>query len=82
MSSHPIVHEGKRWRTAEALFQALRFEDALIRERIGAARSPMMARIIAKRHKQQRVVEPMWKSETDTHCFMGRDADSLFADEE
>lgn len=59
MSSHPIVHEGKRWRTAEALFQALRSEDALIREEIGGTRSPMMAKMIAKRHKQQRAVEPM-----------------------
>lgn len=59
MSPHPIVYEGQEWRTAEALFQALRFADADVREAIRAARSPMTAKMVAKRHKQLRVVEPM-----------------------
>lgn len=63
MSPHPIVHEGRRWRTAEALFQALRLAlrlaDVEAREVIRGAASPMMAKLIAKRYKASQVVVPM-----------------------
>lgn len=37
MSPHPIVVAGKTWKTAESLFQALRFaEDDPVREEIRA----------------------------------------------
>lgn len=49
MSPHPVTHEGVEWRTAEALFQALRFpNDAEVREAIRASRSPMGAKMAAK----------------------------------
>ena len=49
MAPLPLQHRGKCWRTAEALFQALRFEDEAIKEAIRAAKSPMRAKWIAQR---------------------------------
>ena len=63
MSPHPIFYEGKRWRTCEALFQALRLEDEDAREVIRAESSPMAAKMVAKRFREIQVVEPM--SEAD-----------------
>lgn len=56
MAPFPITHEGKVWPTAEALFQALRFDDPSIKEAIRAAKSPFQAKMIAKAHKEQMVV--------------------------
>jgi len=53
MSPHPVVHQGKEWRTTEALFQSLRFDDLEIIEAIRAERSPMGAKMKAKAHKEQ-----------------------------
>jgi predicted NAD-dependent protein-ADP-ribosyltransferase YbiA (DUF1768 family) len=58
MSAHPLRWEGRVWRTAEALFQALRFADEAVREAIRAKASPMAAKFVAKAHKEQMVVEP------------------------
>ena len=65
MSPHRITHEGKRWKTAEALFQALRFEDEEIREAIRTSPSPMTAKMIAKKHKAEMVVEPQSQQDLD-----------------
>ena len=59
MAPFPIQHEGKRWRTTEALFQAMRFSDEGIRETIRSEKSPMGAKMKAKKHKAAMVVEPM-----------------------
>ena len=59
MAPYPIVHEGKRWLTTEALFQAMRFSDEGIREAIGNQKSPMGAKMKAKKHKAAMVIEPM-----------------------
>lgn len=55
MSPHPVEHDGIWWKTAEALFQALRYpigavneKGENIRELIRAQRSPMAAKMIAK----------------------------------
>lgn len=48
MSPYPVTHEGKVWRTTEALFQALRFNDPEIREAIRNEKSPMGAKLKAK----------------------------------
>ena len=56
---YPVLAEGVSWRTNEALFQALRFADPEIREAIRKAKSPMQAKFVAKRSKDQPVVEPM-----------------------
>ena len=63
MSPHPVSHEGKRWRTCEALFQALRLEDEDAKEVIRKESSPMAAKMVAKRFREIQVVEPM--SEAD-----------------
>ena len=66
MSPHPVEHDGIWWKTAEALFQALRFpmdavndEGENIREIIRAQKSPMAAKMKAKSSKSQMIIEPM-----------------------
>ena len=63
MAPFPVKHGGKLWRTTEALFQALRFDDEAIAEEIHAEKSPMAAKMVAKRHKAKMVVVP--QSEQD-----------------
>ena len=58
MSPHTIAFEGKLWRTAEALFQAMRFEDKNIIAEIHASKSPMGAKMIAKRDKDFMYITP------------------------
>ena len=41
MSPFPIIYDGKEWRTTEALFQSMRFNDDILKERIRAEKSPM-----------------------------------------
>ncbi|MEN9655494.1 MAG: hypothetical protein RL311_402 [Bacteroidota bacterium] len=55
MSPHPVEHDSIWWKTAEALFQALRYpigavnkKGENIREIIRAQKSPMAAKMIAK----------------------------------
>lgn len=59
MAAFPVEHDGKVWRTTEALFQALRFDDEAIREEIRAQKSPMAAKMTAKRHADKMTVAPM-----------------------
>lgn len=59
MAPYPVVYEGKKYRTTEALFQALRFADKAIREEIRAEKSPMAAKFVAKRNKAHMTVEPL-----------------------
>jgi len=59
MSPHPVSYEGKRWRTCEALLQALRLEEEDAKEVIRVQSSPMAAKMVAKRFKGIQVVEPM-----------------------
>ena len=67
MSPHPVKHGDKWWKTTEALFQALRFEDEVIREAIRAAQSPMTAKMISKSRKNRhlRLVEPESPADLD-----------------
>lgn len=58
MAPFPIQYNRQIWKTSEALFQALRFEDLHIREAIRLQRSPMGAKMLAKKHKSMMVVEP------------------------
>lgn len=48
MSPHPVVYDGKTWRTTEALFQALRLKNEEDRERIRLEKSPMGAKFAFK----------------------------------
>jgi predicted NAD-dependent protein-ADP-ribosyltransferase YbiA (DUF1768 family) len=59
MSPFPIEHDGKTWRTTEALFQALRFEDEEIRELIREQKSPMAAKMMAKKHRESMTIQPL-----------------------
>ncbi len=59
MAPYPVQHEGKRWLTTEALFQAMRFADEEIREAIRNEKSPMGAKMKAKKNKDAMVVQPM-----------------------
>lgn len=58
MAPFDVTNDGVTWRTAEALFQAMRFkEDSPVREMIRAERSPMAAKMLAKGYSKQMVVE-------------------------
>lgn len=59
MSPHPITWANRTWRTSEALFQALRFEDESIREAICAEKSPMGAKFKAKANREKMTVVPL-----------------------
>lgn len=63
MAPFGMLHDDKLWFSAEALFQALRFNNNSIKEEIRAAKSPMTAKMIAKREKANMVVVP--QSEQD-----------------
>ena len=51
MAPYPVEYNGKRWLTTEALFQAMRFEDEEVREQIRNEKSPMVAKMKAKKNK-------------------------------
>lgn len=59
MAPFPVTWEGREYRTSEALFQAMRFDDEEIREAIRAEKSPMSAKFVAKRYKAEMTVTPM-----------------------
>lgn len=65
MSPYPIDYQGKRYRTTEALFQALRFDDNKIIELIREQKSPMAAKMIAKKYRVHMIVEPMTEIDLD-----------------
>ena len=50
MAPFPVQHKGLWYPTTEALFQALRFNDPEIREQIRTSRSPMAAKMLARKH--------------------------------
>lgn len=58
MSPYPIKYEGKMWKTTEALFQAMRFQDEDIKELIRAEKSPMGAKMKAKSLANKMVITP------------------------
>jgi ribA/ribD-fused uncharacterized protein len=58
MSPYPVEHQGVSWRTSEALFQAMRFVDQGIREKIRAEKSPMGAKMVAKSNSAKMVIVP------------------------
>ncbi len=65
MSPHPIETEHHNFLTSEALFQCLRFDDPEIIEEIAAQKSPMAAKMKAKKHKGEMIVEPMSDEDVD-----------------
>ena len=65
MSPHPIEIGDHYFLTSEALFQCLRFDDPEIIEEICSQTSPMAAKMKAKKHKSEMVVEPMSEEDVD-----------------
>lgn len=59
MYASEIDYEGKKWRTSEALFQALRYENEEIKEIIRNERSPIAAKMKTKKFKNEMVIDPM-----------------------
>ncbi len=54
MSAHPITYQGKDYRTAEALFQCLRFHQYPdIQELIREQKSPMRAKMKARKNREK-----------------------------
>ena len=61
MSPHPIEYRDERYRTCEALFQSLRFQDhPAIQAEIRECRSPMGAKMIARRERARLERGAMW----------------------
>jgi ribA/ribD-fused uncharacterized protein len=58
MAPFPILYMGVEWKTAEALFQALRFVDTEVREIIRTEKSPMAAKMKAKLFRAKMIIEP------------------------
>jgi ribA/ribD-fused uncharacterized protein len=69
MSPFPVTALGKEWRTTEALFQAMRFEDEEIRKAIREHKSPMGAKLVAKGRKEEMVVEPLSDQDVENMEF-------------
>jgi predicted NAD-dependent protein-ADP-ribosyltransferase YbiA (DUF1768 family) len=59
MSRSRIIYYGEEWNSAEALFQAMRFNDENIRQRIRNEKLTIKAKLHASQHRGQLVVEPM-----------------------
>jgi predicted NAD-dependent protein-ADP-ribosyltransferase YbiA (DUF1768 family) len=52
MAAEPVVYQGKRYRTSEALFQCMRFEGhPAVQQAIRDCASPMAAKMAAKKHR-------------------------------
>jgi len=65
MSAYPIIYKDKKWLTSEALFQAMRFKDEKIIEEIRLQKSPMGAKMVAKKYKNIMIIEPMSKIDVE-----------------
>ena len=63
MSAFQIAYGGLMWRNAEALFQALRFDDPSFQDSIRQEKSPMAAKFVAKANIDKMIVVP--QSEQD-----------------
>ena len=58
MSPHSVRYVRREYLTAEALFQVLRFEDEAIRSTIWEQTSPMAAKMMAKKYRDQMIIQP------------------------
>ena len=65
MAPYKIKYDGKEWLTSEALFQSMRFEDESIKEIIRLEKSPMAAKMKAKKFRDQMVVVPMSEQDVE-----------------
>lgn len=71
MAPYPVKYMGKRWRTTEALFQGMRFDGyPEIQEQIREQKSPMAAKMIAKKHKHLLENDPAEDLERMKLCLL------------
>jgi len=61
MAPYPITYNGQVWRTSESLFQSMRYNDDSLKEMIRVEKSPMAAKMIAKKtiYRKHRIIKPM-----------------------
>jgi ribA/ribD-fused uncharacterized protein len=67
MFRSPISEGGEIWLTSEALFQSKRFDDPMIKELIRNEKSPMRAKMKAKKNQDQMIIVP--RSEEDVELM-------------
>jgi len=65
MAPYPLLARNKIWKTSEALFQANRFSDPGVVERIRLAPSPMGAKMMAKKNIGLMTVNPRSPEDVD-----------------
>jgi ribA/ribD-fused uncharacterized protein len=70
MSPYPITYKEQAWLTSEALFQSLRFESIDLKEIIRTQKSPMAAKMMAKKYKNQMTVLPMSNEDLENMRFV------------
>ena len=70
MAPYPVQYDGVTWKTTEHLFQALRYsEGSPVREEIRIQKSPMGAKMKAKKHKSERIVEQLSEQDIENMCL-------------
>lgn len=65
MAPFPLLARGVTWRSAEALFQASRFSDPAVVERIRQCASPMAAKMMAKKSIGIMTINPRSPEDVD-----------------
>ena len=65
MSPYEVEYKGNKYRTAEALFQSLRFNDQEIINSIKEKKSPMAVKMFVKKHKDKMIVQPQSEQDLD-----------------
>lgn len=70
MAPYPVEYNNKRWEHTEGLFQALRFEDEEIIEKIRSEKNPMMAKRIASENVHKMVIKPSSEKDVDNMRLM------------
>lgn len=65
MSPYPVEWQDKKYRTSEALFQAMRFDDEEVIEAIRNEKSPMAAKMVAKKHKARMTIKACSEADLD-----------------
>lgn len=65
MAPYPLLARNVMWKTSEALFQAARFSDAGVIERIRSAASPMAAKMMAKKSIGLMTINPRSPEDVD-----------------
>jgi predicted NAD-dependent protein-ADP-ribosyltransferase YbiA (DUF1768 family) len=60
-----IEYNGKTYKSTEALFQSLRFDDENIIEEIRCAHNGFSAKLVAKKYRDKYVIEPLCEQDID-----------------